>query len=155
MATHDERLRDHDKWARSLRNYGWLDQVVSGATDIDLLTERRAHFLILEGKTWDHGVRVPIGQDIVLRQLDGIRAHTPHCEGVCSDCGAGYRPFTVYLVGEETVDVDEDADRFHVMRFGRPVALRKLYPSSLFTDATRDDLRQVVRQWEQTTWGPA
>lgn len=148
----DVRIRDFDAFQRGLRNYGWLDSVVSGATDIDFLTERRGRFLIMEAKHWDHGVRVPIGQDIVLRQLDRMQAHQPGCAAAhdCPECGPAYRPFTVYLVGEETVGVDEDSDEFHVMRFGRPVATqRTLYPSPLFESAKRDDLRQLVHKWEQ------
>lgn len=139
-------LNDYETWHRGLRNYEWLGNVVPGATDIDLLIERQARFLVMETKHWHRGVKVPIGQDIMLRQLDGIRAHKPGCT---SECGCGdYRPFSVYLVGEQVVGEDEDADRFQVMRFGRPVPLHQLYPPGLFEPSTRDDLRQLVRTWE-------
>lgn len=149
MAREKQRtLNDYDTWHRGLRNYDWLQSVVPGATDVDFLTERHGSFLVFETKHWNHGVRVPIGQDIMLRQMDGIRAHTAHCEHECPECGPGYRPFSVYLVGEQLVGEGEDEDRFHVMRFGRPVSLHQLYPPALFEPSTRDDLRQLVRRWE-------
>lgn len=142
-------INDYEAFSRGLRNYTWLQSVIPGASDLDFITERRRKFLVLEAKHWHHGVRVPIGQDILLRQLDGIRAHAPGCQAQCTGCGEGERPFTVLLVGEEVVGEDEDADRFHVMRFGRAVPLHSnLYPSSLFDTSTRDDLRHLVHTWE-------
>lgn len=150
MTAHEARtLNDYETWKRGLRNYEWLHSVVPGATDVDLAVERQGRFLVFETKHWDHGVRVPIGQDIFLRQMDGLRAHVHGCEHACPECGPGYRPFSVYLVGEQVTGADEDTDRFHVMRFGRPVPLHTLYPPSLFQPNTRDDIRQLVRTWEQ------
>lgn len=141
MMTEPRTLRDYDSWKRGLRNYDWLHGVVPGATDIDAFIERRGRFFLIEGKHWNHGVRLPVGQQIALMQLVAINELT------------GSDTFTVYLIGEE-LDGTEDADRFHVMRFGKAAPSRTntggaFYPPALFETSTRDDLRQIVRLWIQ------
>ena len=57
-------LNDYDTWKASLRNFDWLEDVVSGATDLDVFIERKGQFLVLETKAWlpDTGMRMPFGQ---------------------------------------------------------------------------------------------
>lgn len=134
-------LTSYDRWHRGIRNYDWLHGVVPGATDIDAFIERRGRFLIIEGKRWFHGVWLPLGQQIALQQLVGVNDLTADTT------------FTVYLIGEEMADSDgEHEDVFHVMRFGRAAPAHRgrggaFYPPALFEQSSRDDLRQLVRQW--------
>lgn len=139
MTANARTLNDYDRWKRGLRNYEWLHGVVPGATDVDAFIERRGRFFLIEGKHWNHGVTLPVGQQIALQQLLRVNELT------------GLETFTVYLIGEELLG-DEDADVFHVMRFGRPAPSRTgaggaYYPPALFEPAKRDDLRQLVRKW--------
>lgn len=132
-------LRDYDKWSRGLRNYAFLG-AGSGASDLDFIRERQGRFLVLEGKTWSNGVRLPIGQQILLTRFVQLNRITDAVT------------FTVYLVGEELHE-NEDEDVFHVMRFGKPAPASTAptgayYPPGLFAPHTRESLSELVRRWE-------
>lgn len=125
-------LRDYEAWKTSLRNFTWLHHVAPGATDLDVVIERRGHFLVLETKHWQEGVKVPLGQHILLAQLSALE------------------PFTVFLVGEKADD-GEDSQCFEVVPYLRYAPMARgafmLFPPSIFEPKTRDDMRQLVRQW--------
>jgi hypothetical protein len=131
MSSDPSRLRNRDQFVKSLRSFQWLGETGSGATDLDFLMERRGQFLVLEGKHWDdgHGLYIPFGQHIALKQLALIPA------------------FTLYLVGDGMGE-----DKFYVMRFGKAAPLgligtRCFYPKGLFDEVTADGLRTIVRDW--------
>ena len=135
-------LRDYDRWKRGLRNYEFLG-AGSGASDLDFVRERGGRFLVLEGKTWDHGVRLPVGQQILLTRLVAMNRITDSVT------------WTVYLVGEEiSHGTDAGEDVFHVMRFGKPAPQSTgqsgaYYPPGLFAEHTRESLSELVRRWEE------
>lgn len=122
-------LRDFDKWSQSLRNYEWLGTVVPGAMDVDVLIERRGHFLVLEAKPWTRGVNVGFGQHLALKAL------------------AALDEFDVYLVGEvegkDTLYVVRYDDRDPVMNQTRPV----WFPPRRFMRTDKEGLRGIVQGW--------
>ena len=62
-------LRSYDQWQASIRNFEWLGDVASGAMDVDVLIERKGNFLVIEGKPWVKGVKMPYGQHKALYAL--------------------------------------------------------------------------------------
>jgi hypothetical protein len=122
-------MRNYDKWAQSLRNYEWLQGVVPGAMDVDVLIERRGKFLVLEAKPWQSGVSVGFGQHLALRAL------------------AEQEAFDVYLVGEvegkDTLYIVRYDDRDPVMNRTRPV----WFPPRRFQRTTKAGLALLVKGW--------
>jgi hypothetical protein len=123
-------MRDYETWAQSLRNYEWLQGVVPGAMDVDVLVERRGRFLVLEAKPWTNGVNVGFGQHLALEAMSKLDE------------------FDVYLVGEgkgETLYVLRYDDRPPVRNGTRPV----WFPPRRFQRTTRQGLGILVGEWYQ------
>lgn len=128
MATGDS-IGDFEQFTHSLRDFTWLAPKYGG-TDIDRYIERNGSLLFLEGKHWDHGVKVPIGQHIAFKVLAQVHPRV-----------------SMWLVG-----TTEDEDTFYVMPFGRiaPLFERKrsaFYPPVLFTKCSRMQLEQRIEAW--------
>lgn len=127
-------MRDFDQWAASLRNYEWLTGVVPGAMDVDVLVERRGHFLVLEAKPWSNGVNVGFGQHLALEALARLEA------------------FDVYLVGEGKDDklyLLRYDDRPPVRNGTRPV----WFPPRRFQRTNKEGLRVLVGEWYKEASG--
>lgn len=65
-------IRDFESWQKSLANFEWLEGVLPGACDADLLCHARCRgggdrFLILEGKHPTE--KMPLGQRLMLEAL--------------------------------------------------------------------------------------
>lgn len=129
-------MRDFDKFKGSLRDFEWIRDVAPGATDLDLVIEKRGHFLVLEDKTWsERGVSVPLGQHIMFEAL----AHP--------------KSVTRMLVGTRRLpsgEVDAD-DPFRVVPYGTYTpydrGAHRVFPPGVFERADFDDMRQLVRTW--------
>lgn len=128
--TADQKMRSYESWQHSLKCFEWLTDVVPGATDIDLMVERNASFLVFEAKPYVSGVEVPWGQHLCLYNLSR-------------------QPRTiVYLIGERN-------DRFYMLSYGeqQPDVRRKggktfaWWSASRFIPTNREGLREVVRRW--------
>lgn len=125
-------LRNYDEFSKSLRNFSsWLSGVVSGASDLDLLIERRGRFFVAELKPWQNGIRLPYGQHLALKSL----AELPQ--------------FDVYLVGEAKAGL-------YLMPYGSmdaPNASRGsggyavYWPAAAFKRVTVARLRSMVKRW--------
>lgn len=126
-----QKLRDFAKWEQSLRNYEWLSGVVPGAMDVDMLIERKGHFLVLETKPWTNGVNVGFGQHLALNAL------------------AKLDEFDVFLVGEvegkDTLYLVRYDDREPIKKQTRPV----WFPPRRFMRTTKEGLRLLVSEWYQ------
>ena len=136
-------LRDYENFQKSLRSFhSWLEGIVSGASDVDLMIERRGHFLVAELKPWTNGVTLPYGQHLAIQSL----ARLPQ--------------FEVYLVGEQGPPVENtspsvvtglihfckiDATQQPVIH--RTGSLQAWYEPRLFRSGTIPDFQEVVRQW--------
>lgn len=120
-------MRNYDEWAKSLRNYEWLAGVVPGAMDIDVLIERKGHFLVLEAKPWSNGVNVGFGQHLALEALSRLDS------------------FDVYLVGEgkDVLYLLRYDDRPPVRNGTRPV----WFPPKRFMRTTKEGLKVFVQEW--------
>lgn len=132
MTDEDRKLRSHAAWARSMRNFEWLLDSVSGAMDVDCMIERNGHFLIIEGKPWSGGVRMPYGQHKALYAL----SKQPNTR--------------VYLVGEDGEDI-------HVALYNeapKPVYIRTgsvaFWPPERFVPTTKEGLSKMVQAWWRT-----
>jgi hypothetical protein len=126
----EQKMRSFDNWQESMRNFSWLLESVSGAMDVDCLIERKGNFLIVEGKPWSRGVRMPYGQHRALYQLS-LQPNT-----------------RVYLVGE-----DKD-DTIHVACYNnspKPVYVKGknliFWPPDRFVPTTKDGLATIVQAW--------
>ena len=137
-------LRDYEGFVHSLRNFhSWLEGIVSGASDVDLLIERRGHFLVAELKPWTQGVTLPYGQHLAIQSL------------------ARLEQFEVYLVGEQGHSPTENTSPrvepglIHFCRIDssqQPVIhrqghLQAWYEPRLFRRGQIQDFQEVVRQW--------
>lgn len=98
-----ETMRDYAAWQQSLKNFEWLTGAVPGASDLDLICERRGHFLVIETKNYSvgSGIRVPFGQYLMLDAL----AKLPQ--------------FDVWLVGET-----DDPDTLYWLDLASSVPVR-------------------------------
>jgi len=126
-----EQLRSYESFKDSLRCFEWLDGVVPGASDIDLLIERHGHFLVIEAKPAFNGVRVPHGQHIALLAL----SNQPNT--------------TVLLVGETSKDKFLVSDYLTatpvtVKYNGRLVAY---WPPETLESVDLKGLQDKVRKW--------
>jgi hypothetical protein len=127
-----EALRDYETFQKSLRDFAsWLNGVVPGASDVDLLIERKGRFLVCELKPWTNGVNLPYGQHLALTRLAELDV------------------FTVYIIGESP-------DGLHVMNLNpgmKPITSRRKgkmvvwWEPKRFLPMTRDSLRDVVKNW--------
>ncbi len=124
-------LNSYKAWQESLRNFEWLNEVVPGAMDVDVMVERHGKFLVLEGKRWASGVDVPYGQHRALLALSKVPQ------------------FRVYLVGE-------GEERLHLLDYRRAFAgrprkvgriLKVWLPPDLFIPSNPDGLRALVKGW--------
>lgn len=127
--TEESLLRSHETWAESVRNFQWLHEAVSGAMDVDLMVERKGHFLFIEAKPWQDGVVMPYGQHKALYALS--KQHNTR----------------VYLIGE-------GKDHLHVVCYNTapaPVYLRgkrcSYFPPDRFIPTTKDALADMVNAW--------
>ena len=93
-------VRDFEGFKASLRCFDYLDGVLPGASDIDLLCEVDNRFLVLEGKPREGPqVWVPYGQWRALLAL------------------AGQAAFTVWLVADDQkAKQDETVSRYALLR---------------------------------------
>jgi hypothetical protein len=141
-------LRTFEDFQASLRCYDWLPGTgVTGASDIDLMLERRGKLLFLEAKDRE-GPRIflPYGQFLALRTL------------------ASLPDVTVLLVSEdEQAKEDSSLPRYSVMQIrsdtkphdeglgpqsGRKVAV--WYTDDTFTHLNLAGLQQLIRDWWDT-----
>lgn len=136
-------MRAFDQWQRSLRNFDWVAGAgVTGASDVDLMLERRGRFLFLEGKPREGPqIYVALGQFIALRALAG----QPNTE--------------VWLVAEDehakqdvtlrrySLLVVQPGMRYHKegWRSGQKQAV--FYTDGTFEHLTLPELQAKVRQW--------
>lgn len=127
----ETKLRSFDAWKTSLRNFDWLHDSISGGMDVDLLVERNGHFLVVEGKPYDNGVRIPYGQHRALYRLSR-------------------QPKTrVYLVGEGK------GDQLHVINYNdqskAPVFVRtgavSWWEPERFIPTTKEQFTLLVKAW--------
>lgn len=124
------KLRSYEDWHASLRNFDWLGQHVSGAMDVDVLIECKGHFLVVEGKPWTKGVKMPYGQHKALYQLSK-------------------QPKTrVYLVGEGSTEglhvaLVNDAPKPRYLRSESAV----LWPPERFVPTSREGFGRLVAAW--------
>lgn len=130
-------LRSYEEWQASVRNFEWLKGAAPGASDIDMLIERKGHFLVIEAKTWRKGVVMPYGQHRALYQLSEL----PN--------------FRVYLIGEDGEDV-------HVMLYDdapAPIYLRdrsaSYWTPERFVKTTKSALADMVAAWWRDAGGEA
>jgi hypothetical protein len=67
-------MQAYEEFVRSLRSFEWVNGTgVSGASDVDLMLERRGRFLFLESKAREGPqIYVPLGQWIALRSLSKL-----------------------------------------------------------------------------------
>ena len=133
-----EPLRNYSAWQKSIRNFEWLQETVSGAMDVDMMVERKGKFLIIEGKPWysEGGVLVPYGQHRALYMLSK-------------------QPNTlVYLVGEAK-NGDLYIAGYH--ESPRPKFWRgsnqSYWPEDRFTKTTKPGIREMVRRWWEEASG--
>lgn len=127
----DERLRSYSAWRKSVKNFDWLQESVSGAMDVDLLVERKGHFLIIEGKPWygQGGILLPYGQHRALYQL----SKQPNT--------------TVYLLGEDGDDVYIAGYHEHPSpRYWRGSS-QAYWPPDRFRKTTKHAIRLMLQQW--------
>ena len=137
-----EPLQDYENFQKSLRNFhSWLQGVVSGASDIDLLIERRGQFLVAELKPWTDGVTLPYGQHLAIQSL------------------AALPQFQVYLVGESDAlspEILPQPATLYVCSVGgsqqpvihrKPGSLRAWYEPRLFRQVTLSEFQSMVREW--------
>ena len=120
-------MRNYEEWAKSLRNYEWLAGVVPGAMDVDVLIERKGHFLVLEAKPWTNGVNVGFGQHLALDALSRLDSFDVYLVGEGKDC--------LYLLRYD--------DRPPVRNGTRPV----WFPPKRFQRTTKDGLKVFVGEW--------
>ena len=121
-------MRNFEEWQKSLRNYEWMAGVVPGAMDIDVLIERKGHFLVLEAKPWTNGVNVGFGQHLALDALSKVEN------------------MDVYLVGEGK------SDNFYLLRYDdRPPVRNQTrpvwFPPGRFMRTTKEGLKIFVGAW--------
>lgn len=125
-----EAIRDWEKFEGTLRDYAsWLGTAVPGASDLDMVVERRGKFLVLETKPWSNGVNVGFGQYLMLHALSEIEQ------------------FDVYIVGEAP-----KTKALYTMRMNGTPPVKKgvrpvWYPPKRFTRMSRDGLREMVQLW--------
>lgn len=136
-------LRTYEAFIRSLRSFEWVEGTgATGASDVDLMLERRGRFLFLEAKPREGPqIYVPLGQFIALRALSG----QPNT--------------TVWLVAEDD-QAKEDAAlprysllvvspslRYHKegLRNGQKQSV--FYTDRTFEHLTLAQLQQRVREW--------
>jgi hypothetical protein len=63
-------LRSYDSWRGSINDFSWLDDVTTGASDIDQVIERRGWVVFFEGKPIIDGkLTIPTGQYRMLETL--------------------------------------------------------------------------------------
>lgn len=115
-----------------MRNFEWLQDAASGASDIDFVCERRNQFLIMEFKPMQtNGVSVGFGQHLLLVAL------------------AKLEPVTLYLVGEV-----ESTGTLYALNYGdvqpaitgtRPV----FFGRKRFMRTTKEGLKLLVGEWYQ------
>lgn len=122
-------LTNYETFAKSVRDFQWLNGVVPGAMDVDVLIERNGKFLVIEGKPWRDGVVLPYGQHKALFALSKLDM------------------FSVYLVGEakdETVYITPYTGK-------APVYLRQrsasLWTADRFVPTTKDGLAKLAKEW--------
>lgn len=136
-------LRSFDEWSRSIRNYELLfgDTELQG-TDVDMLMERRGHFLVLEGKPLIDGqVFLPLGQYIAFKALAAV----PN--------------FTVFIVGERGKERRSSRTAYSVADMGQlPRTLpKRFHGGSRCAVVGRDHLqpmsvvglRNVMLRWKR------
>jgi len=121
-------MRNYEEWAKSLRNYEWLAGVVPGAMDVDVLIERKGHFLVLETKPWTNGVNVGFGQHLALDALSRLDE------------------FDVYLVGEGS------KGQLYMLRYDGDAPVRNgtrpvWFPPKRFMRTTKEGLGVFVGEW--------
>ena len=136
-------LRTFEQFQKSLRSFGWVAEAgVTGASDVDLMLERRGHFLFLEGKPREGPqISVALGQFIALRAL------------------AGQPNTTVWIVAEDE-DAKEDAVlprysllevkpglRYHKEGWRAGAKQAIFYTDSSMTHMTLAQLQAAVQQW--------
>jgi len=132
-----EPLRNYNNWRKSIRNFEWLQETVSGAMDIDMLVERNGHFLIVEGKPWhfDGGVVVPWGQHRALMQLS-MQPNT-----------------VVFLVGE----AEDEVYILNYAEAGKPRYWRgsssAYWPEERFDRTTKGAIRKMIQDWWEVASG--
>lgn len=122
-------LRSYENFQASIREFSWLQDVVPGAMDVDILIERHGHFLVVEGKPWRKGVVLPYGQHRALYQMSLL----PN--------------FQVYLVGE-------DGNDLHVALYNdapAPLYWRRtsesFWPPERFIKTDKAKMADIVRAW--------
>jgi hypothetical protein len=119
-----------DAWRKSISDFSWLKEAVSGATDLDLFVERKGKFFVAEGKPWQRGVIMPYGQHRALFQL----ARLPQ--------------FRVYLVGESNNSIhvaNVGTSPAPIVRRGRPTTA--WWPPERFIKTSRDKFADTLRAW--------
>lgn len=127
----DHHIRSYEQFTQSLRCFeSWLGDAAPGATDIDVLIERRGQFLIFEAKTMgSNGIQVPMGQAIALDALAKLATHT------------------VYLIGEGPKGGK------HIIQWTPGLGQRSRGPRFIQQDwmrrVTNAQLQELVRDW----WG--
>lgn len=132
-------MRNFEEWQRSLRNFEWLSDVVPGAMDIDVMVERKGHFLIIETKPFmpKVGVYVGYGQHKALYALSKQPNTTVYLIG--DDAGTAQRLPRRYLLCYNAMPAPAV-----IRRNGKPHAY---WPVEKFIPTNTEGLQQIVREW--------